>query len=177
MLKSLKKSWIVCNKKSYLPKCFDYKSKILKGCIIRKESLPFGHVQPYESIKIKAEPPNYDQVKNYVKSSFACRYSNLSKDITNIVNLLEKNHSDFALHDVGHINLGDNYRTILRIKYDGQPDSNVAFINIEEYQSTVRSKEEPIIGIVQILCLLCLCFIVIYLFVNRVADDLSNRRF
>ena len=72
--------------------------------------------------------------------------------------MLEKNHSDFALHDVGHINLGDNYRTILRIKYDGQPDSNVAFINIEEYQSTVRSKEEPIIGIVQILCLTMVMF-------------------
>ena len=50
LLKSLKKSWIVCNKKSYLPKCFDYKSKILKGCIIRKESLPFGHVQPDEEV-------------------------------------------------------------------------------------------------------------------------------
>lgn len=92
-LKSLKNPWLGHNKKSYvlrLPKCFDYKSNILNGCIIRKESLPSGHAQPETSIKIKSEPPNYEQVKNYVKSSFPCRYSHLSKDITTIVNLLDK---------------------------------------------------------------------------------------
>ena len=149
-----KNLWLQYNKKSYVTfstKPFHFKKNILKSCIMYRKSLPSYYDSPIEIVEIKSDEPNYDLVKENIKNSIEFKLSNVSDEMSMIVDGLGKIHKEASLHKIDHITLASEHIPRLRIKYHGQSYPHIAVINIDEYRAKIQEYhavwKDTIVGI------------------------------